>query len=126
MILGIGVDVVDLERVERMLARFGERALTRLFTRGELEYAAPRAHATASLAARIAAKEAAFKALAGTFAARSIGWRDLEVVSGEHGIPSMRFHGPAAARATELGVGRVFLSLTHGDTSAVAMVVLEG
>ncbi|MBK5188253.1 MAG: 4'-phosphopantetheinyl transferase superfamily protein, partial [Gemmatimonadaceae bacterium] len=77
-------------------------------------------------AARVAGKEAAYKALRGTVAARAIGWSELEVVLGADGSPSLRLHGGAARRAIELGVTRFHLSLTHSASSAAAVVVLEG
>ncbi|MDQ6633775.1 MAG: 4'-phosphopantetheinyl transferase superfamily protein, partial [Gemmatimonadota bacterium] len=77
------------------------------------------------LAARAAAKEAAFKALSGNDLARAIGWRELEVVSRHHQTPVLLLHGRAAERATEMGVTRVHLSLTHTATTAAAFVIAE-
>lgn len=125
MIVAIGVDLVDLERIERLLAQKGERALARLFTASERAYAAKRPRPVVHLAARVAAKEATYKALRGTASARAIGWRELEVVLAGDGSPSMVLHGGAAKRAAELGVTRVHLSLTHSASSAAAFVVLE-
>jgi holo-[acyl-carrier protein] synthase len=125
VIVAIGVDLVDLRRIERLLAGKGERALARLFTPAERAYAMKRPHPVVHLAARIAAKEATYKALRGTPAARAIGWRDLEVVLADDGSPSMVLHGGAEKRAAELGVTRVHLSLTHSASSAAAFVVLE-
>ena len=126
MILGVGLDLVDIPRIARLVEAQGERAIARLFTPGEAAYAAARAEPARHLAARFAAKEAAFKALAGTERARGIGWRDLEVASEWDGRPTLRLHGRAAERAAELGVTRVHLSLTHAETTAGAVVVLEG
>jgi holo-[acyl-carrier protein] synthase len=126
MIAGVGIDLVEIVRVQRMLDRKGERILSRLFTDSEREYALGRARPAMHLAARLAAKEAAFKALAGSDDARLIGWREVEVVSPRGGgIPALRFHGRADARARELGVTKMFLSLTHTDSTAGAVVVLE-
>ncbi len=126
MILGVGIDVVDISRIEQLLAEKGTRARRRLFTDGELAYADARARVAQSLAVRLAAKEAAFKAFAGTRDARAIGWREIEVITHDDGRPSLLFHGRAAERATELGVRRAWVSLSHGDHSAHAVVVLEG
>lgn len=126
MILGLGVDAVDLGRVEELLARHGSRAVARLFTAAEASYASRRGHPTRHFAARLAAKEAAYKALAGNDLARGIGWREIEVLPGPDGAPRLELHGGAARRATELGATRVWVSLTHSDSSAVAVVVLEG
>lgn len=126
MIVAIGIDLVDIARIERLLASKGEHALRRLFTEAERTYALRRPKPVVHLAARVAAKEAAYKALRGTPAARTIGWRELEVVLAGDGSPSMLLHGGAKRRAAELGVTHVYLSLTHSAGSAAAVVVLEG
>ena len=126
MILGLGTDLVDIDRVRRLLARHGEHAEARLFTAGERAYAARRADPARHFAARFAAKEAAYKALAGSPLARRISWQDLEVVNDEDGRPTLRLHGRAAERAAELGVSAVWLTLTHADAVAAATVVVEG
>jgi holo-[acyl-carrier protein] synthase len=126
MIVAIGIDLVDISRIERLLASKGDRALGRLFTEAERTYAMHRPKPVVHLAARVAAKEAAYKALRGTAAARAIGWRELEVVLAPDGSPSMRLHGGAVRRAAELGVTDIHLSLTHSAGSAAAVVVLEG
>ena len=126
MIVGLGMDVMDIDRMQSLLERHGERARARLFTAIELAYADARPEPARHLAARFAAKEAAFKALAGTPEARAIGWRDLEVVNELDGRPGLRLHGPAAARARELGVSNAWVTLTHADRVAAATVVLEG
>ena len=125
VIVGIGIDLVEVERMRRLLDRKGERALLRLFTEGERAYAAMHPEPARQLAARVAAKEAAFKALAGSDLARAIGWRELEVVSRTHQSPILLLHGRAHDRASELGVVRVHLSITHTDTTAAAFVVAE-
>jgi holo-[acyl-carrier protein] synthase len=126
VIIAIGIDLVEIARIERLLASKGEHALRRLFTDAERAYAEKRQRPVAHLAARVAAKEAAYKALNGTPAARAIGWRELEVLLAGDGSPSLRLHGAAARRAAELGVSRVHLSLTHTASSAAAVVILEG
>jgi holo-[acyl-carrier protein] synthase len=83
------------------------------------------ARVTPSSTARLAAKEAAYKALAGTDFARGIGWREIEVVRAPDGRPSLRLHGPADVRAVELGVTRAWLTLTHTADVAGAVVLLE-
>ena len=125
MIVGIGIDLVEVSRVERLLAAKGDRALLRLCTDAEADYIRARRGGAASLAARLAAKEAAFKALAGSEDARGIGWREVEVVKDWDGRPSVQLHGRAERRAAELGVVRIHLSMTHTSTSAAAVVVLE-
>ena len=126
MIIAVGIDMVEIARVERLLDAKGEHALRKLFTEAERAYATSRPRPAVHLAARVAAKEAAYKALRGTTAARAIGWRELEVTLGEDGSPSLRLHGGAARRAVELGVTRIHLSLTHTAGSAAAVAILEG
>jgi holo-[acyl-carrier protein] synthase len=127
MIIGIGVDILDLSRVRSMVVRLGaDRVYRRLLTDAEREYCLRMQDPIVNVAARLAAKEAAFKALSGSVEARAIGWREMEVAHDEHRRPRLAFHGRAAERARELGVTRSYLTLSHGDTSAVAMVVLEG
>lgn len=125
MIVGMGVDLVDMERIRRLLDAKGERAWRRLFTDGEAEYARARPDAPLHLAARIAAKEACFKALSGNELARGIGWRDMEVSNAGDGRPVLTLHRRAAARADELGVSRSWLTLSHSALTAIAVVILE-
>jgi holo-[acyl-carrier protein] synthase len=126
VIIAIGIDMVEIARVERMLVSKGDHALRKLFTDAERTYALSRPRPALHLAARVAAKEAAYKALRGTPQARAIGWRELEVTLGSDGSPALLLHAGAARRARELGVTRVHLSLTHTATSAAAVAVLEG
>lgn len=125
VIVGVGFDLVAIARVEAMLARKEQRALDRLFTAHEQEYALSRARPAMHLAARLAAKEAVFKALTGSDEAKKIGWREAEVRRGAEGPPSLHFTGRALARAEELGVQRVHLTLSHTDDVAGAVVILE-
>jgi holo-[acyl-carrier protein] synthase len=126
VIVGVGIDLVDVARVERLLAAKGDRSLARLCTEREAAYVRGRFGGAASFAARLAAKEAAYKALAGTEEARRIGWREIEVIGTENGPPHLLLHGLAQRRAEELGVVRIHISLTHTATSAGAIVIFEG
>ena len=125
MIVGIGIDLVEIARVERMLADKGDHAIDRLFSADEAAYALARPKPAMHLAARLAAKEAAFKALSGTDDARLIGWREVAVVRHDGHSPTLVFTGRAEARVRELGVDKVWLSLSHTDTTASAVVILE-
>jgi holo-[acyl-carrier protein] synthase len=125
VIVGIGFDLVAIARVEQMLARKEQRALDRLFTAHEQEYAMARARPAMHLAARLAAKEAVFKALTGSDDAKKIGWKEAEVRRGSDGPPVLVFTGRAESRAKELGVTRVHLTLSHTDDTAGAVVILE-
>jgi holo-[acyl-carrier protein] synthase len=125
MVVGLGMDLVEVQRVAGMLERDGSRVMQRLLTESEWAYCS-RMHAPAPhVAARLAAKEAAFKALAGTMDARGIGWREIEVSHDEHRRPLITLHGRAAARAQELQVSRTLLSLSHSRETAGAVVILE-
>jgi holo-[acyl-carrier protein] synthase len=125
MIVGVGMDLVQVRRVDELLERKGGRALARLFTAAEAARCRGGRSPRESFAARFAAKEAFFKAL-GTGWGRGGAWTEVEVVSAPSGAPSIRLHGAAAARARAAGVLRVHLSLTHTDELAAAYVVLEG
>jgi holo-[acyl-carrier protein] synthase len=125
MILGIGIDLVDVERIRRLLGEeHAEAARARLFTPAELELAGHGAAAVESLAARFAAKEAAMKAL-GTGWSGGVGFRDVEVGRDASGAPTLALTGAAGERARALGVARCHVSLTHTKELAQAIVVLE-
>ncbi len=124
-VLGVGIDIVPVERVEGLLERHGERAMRRLFTDAERAFAATQARPAESLAARVAAKEAAYKALSGDETARGIGWREIEVDRQDDGRPLLKFHGSAAERFRTLGGARCHLSLTHAGGVAAAVVIIE-
>lgn len=125
MILGIGIDLVEIARIERAVRRHGSRFLARIFTEAELAFCKARKRSGQHLAARFAAKEAALKAL-GTGATRGVRLRDIEVTSSQAGRPELRLAGGAARVAGDLGVGASHLSLTHSETHAAAVVILEG
>ena len=124
MILGIGMDVVEVVRVERAASRYGERFLSRMFTPGERDCCSRKARAWESLAARFAVKEAAFKAL-GCGWPECGGFTSVEVVSDGGNRPAVVFSGAAAQIASEKGVGRVHVAITHDAGFAAAVVVLE-
>lgn len=113
-----GVDIIEIARIERALAEFGERFLRRIYTERERERYATR---VAELAARFAAKEATSKAL-GT-GIRGIRWREMEILSNRRGKPVLVLHGGAAERAELLGLAAFDVSLTHSRTDAMAFVV---
>jgi holo-[acyl-carrier protein] synthase len=126
MILGIGIDVIEVRRIRAALEnrRTGARFRARVFTDGEIGYCSRRRNGHESFAARFAAKEATMKALGHGFG-QGIGWRDIEVVRSD-GPPSVRLSGAARKYADALGVQRVHLSLTHTAELAVAYVIAEG
>jgi holo-[acyl-carrier protein] synthase len=118
-----GVDLIEIARIERLLARHGERFLERVFTPAEIAYSRRR---PAELAARFAAKEAVSKALGvgmRLMAREGIRWHEAEIVGDHRGKPLIRLHGRAAERAEELGLTEWTVSLSHGREHAVAFVV---
>lgn len=127
MILGIGVDVCEVERIRRALERpTGTRFRARVFTAGECRYCEARGRGRfASYAARFAAKEAGMKAL-GTGWARGITWHDFEVRRQPGAAPALALHGRAALLARRRGMTRWHLALSHTALGAVATVVVEG
>jgi holo-[acyl-carrier protein] synthase len=124
MIVGSGIDLVEIGRIHQSMERFGQRFLDRIFTAAEQAYCLRKRKAAESLAARFAAKEAGAKAL-GTGISRGVNWLEIEVVREPGGKPSLRFHGRAAEIAAALGVAHTALSLTHTGDLAMASVVLE-
>jgi holo-[acyl-carrier protein] synthase len=125
MILGIGIDLLEIERLRAALERHGDRFAERVFTERERADCAGRANELQKLAARFAAKEAGLKAL-GTGWAEGLAFRQVEVVREPNGRPRLELHGAAAERARELGVKETHVSLTHERSSAAAVVILEG
>jgi holo-[acyl-carrier protein] synthase len=125
MVIGIGTDLIEIERVEASIARFGERFLERIFTPGEIAYCMSKKSSAESFAARFAAKEAGAKAL-GTGISRGISWKEIEVRRQLGGKPTLHWSGKAAERAAAMGVVRTELSLTHSRSTAMAVVVVEG
>lgn len=121
-IFGIGVDVVDVDRIEDAISRHGVRFLERTFTEGEREYCEGLALPGPSYAARFAAKEAVSKAF-GTGIGGDAGLREIEVVREESGRPRILLSGQAAEFAARHGISEVLVSLSHTRHSAVAQVV---
>jgi holo-[acyl-carrier protein] synthase len=124
MIVGSGIDITEVGRIQKVLERYGPRFLDRVYTAAEQAYCLARRNGAESLAARFAAKEAAAKAL-GTGISFGVTWPEIEVIRDSRGKPGLRFHGRAGELAARLGVVNVALSLTHTDRLAMASVVLE-
>jgi holo-[acyl-carrier protein] synthase len=123
MIVGIGMDVVEIRRI-RDLARRRPAFLTRTFAPAELHHCQEKANPFPHLAARFAAKEAVFKAL-GTGWSRGLQWTDVAVENDAAGKPAIRLSGAARCLAEQLGTHKIHLSLTHTGSYAGAQVVLE-
>ena len=124
MIVGIGIDIVDIARIQALLDRHGERFLRRVYTEGETSYAMRGANRAERLAGRFAVKEALMKAL-GTGKSQGILWRDVETVRGRSGKPEVRLHGQAMRWMTLRGGVAVHVSIAHDGGKAVAFVILE-
>jgi len=124
MIVGTGIDIVEVPRVAAAIERFGQRFIERIFTPAEIHYCESKANRVERFAARFAAKEAAMKAI-GTGWRHGVRWRDFEVRRQPGGRPTLAFSGKAAEFAAKLGVARAALSLSHTAAEAIAQVILE-
>ena len=124
MIVGIGVDVVEISRLRKVIERQSTRFVNRVFTLAEQEYCGRHRDPAPHYAVRFAAKVAVFKAL-GTGWAKGVTWLDVEVSRRIHEAPSLVLHGEAQRLSINFGVQTNHISLSHSDTMAIAMVVLE-
>ncbi|MGC9324662.1 MAG: holo-ACP synthase [Desulfomonilia bacterium] len=124
MIQGIGIDIVQVDRIASLVQRYGKRFVQRILTEEEISAWARRRDQSVFLAGRFAAKEAVFKAL-GTGLSHGISFRDVTVVRTDS-RPTLRLSGKADLRAREMNVSRMQLSISHEKSYAVAMVILEG
>ena len=124
MVLGIGTDLIEIERIEESIERHGERFLERVFTQGEIAYCRQKKASGESFAARFAAKEAGAKAL-GTGISRGVSWKEIEVRRLPGQRPTLHWSGRAAEIAAAMGVKRTSLSLTHSRSVAMAVVIVE-
>jgi holo-[acyl-carrier protein] synthase len=124
MIVGSGIDLVEISRIQQSVQRFGQRFLNRVYTPNEQAYCLRKRNSAESLAARFAAKEAGAKAL-GTGISHGVSWLEIEVVREPSGRPTIKFHGRAAEIARAMGVSHVALSITHTATLSMASVVVE-
>ena len=123
MIIGLGIDITELDRIKRSLDKYGERFAEKILTPAEMELI-PAKNPVPYVAARFAAKEAAVKAL-GTGFAEGITFHTIEITRMESGAPQLNFLGKALERSKVMEVEGVHISITHGRDSAAAVVVLE-
>jgi holo-[acyl-carrier protein] synthase len=124
LVIGIGTDLMEIARIERSYRRFGQAFLNRVFTPGEIAYCMARKNYAESLTARFAAKEAGAKAL-GTGISRGVAWREFEVRRLPGQRPELHLSGRAAEIATQLGIRRLSLSLSHSKDQSIAVVIAE-
>lgn len=114
----IGIDIIEIDRIEAAIVRWEDRFLSRIYTESELKLYGKQIY---SLAARFAGKEAAIKALSPQTA--PIGWKEIEILSEPDGKPSVRLYGGAKAQAQSLGLERLDITLSHSKKYAVAFVI---
>ena len=124
MIYGIGIDLIEIERMQHAIARTGARLIERLYTDVEQGYCRTQRPPYACYAARFAAKEAFLKAL-GTGLRQHMRWRDMEVCRDDLGKPSLRLYGYLHERCIAEDIRHIHLSLSHSATCAIAQVILE-
>lgn len=124
MIIGTGVDIVEIDRIKRLLDRYGERFLARTYSDAERAYCAARPLPEQHFAARFAAKEAFVKAI-GTGFTQKVVWRDISIVNEPSGQPILDVNGRAREIMDLLGATASYVSLSHSKSHAVAVVVLE-
>lgn len=121
--LSVGIDLIEVGRIQAAIARYGNRFLARVFTEKELHYCQGRTH---QLAARFAAKEAMSKALGtGIHYPNGIAWHEVEIVADARGKPIVRLTGAAAQRAAQLNLRSFAVSLSHTREHAIALIVAE-
>lgn len=124
-LFGIGIDVVEVERIESSMAEFGERFASRVFTAAEREYCQSQHRPALHFAARFAAKEAVAKAF-GTGIGKELGWLDMEIIRKDSGEPELLLTGAGKAFAEAQGITAVKISLTHARHYAAANAVALG
>src|SRR5438105_2616151 len=124
MILGIGIDIIEVDRIKASFERFGERFLKRILLPNEISYCLSHRVPAPFLAARFAAKEAISKAF-GTGIGTHLGWQDMEIGRKESGEPFVILHGAGQQLFETRGASRILLSLSHTQAHAAAMAVLE-
>jgi holo-[acyl-carrier protein] synthase len=124
MILGIGIDIIEVDRIAKSYERFGDRFLNRILLPGEIQYCLSHKVPGPFLAARFAAKEAVSKAF-GTGIGAQLSWQDMEICRKESGEPYVVLHGGGEKLLKERGARMVLISLSHTQAHAAAVAVLE-
>ena len=124
MIIGIGIDLVEVDRLKRSIEKFGDRFLNRLFTENEKKYCQTKFNSYQHFAVRFAAKEAFLKAI-GTGLRVGMTWHQIEIINNKQGKPTMMTHGKCHEKLQKLGITGLNLSLSHTKHHGVAVVILE-
>jgi holo-[acyl-carrier protein] synthase len=125
VIVGLGLDIAEIDRMQAAIERHGQPFIDRLFTPAEIAYCERHRNKFERYAARFAVKEAAMKAL-GTGWRRGVRWRDFEITNLAGGKPTLRLSGVAQEFAEKLGVKNIAISITHSGNFALAQVIFEG
>ena len=124
MIVGVGIDLLEISRIRKTLSRRPEKFRRRILTEGEKKYCSRFADPAPEIAARFAAKEAFMKAI-GTGLTGGVSWRDIEVVKERKGPPRIRVRGRSGEVAAQMGVNNIHLSITHSALYSAAYVIIE-
>lgn len=124
MIIGIGTDLIEVKRISDAIERYGDRFLKRIFTPVEIEYCSARKAAPLHYAGRFAAKEAAFKAMRKGWTGE-LSWKEIEIYNESSGAPFLNFYGKALALVREKQMTTAYVTITHIEQFAAAVVVLE-
>lgn len=124
MIRGMGIDIVNIRRIEKIINRWGPKFLSRIFTFEEINYCRQCADPVQHFAARFSAKEAICKAL-GT-GRRNLGWKELEIINNELGKPEVKLSGRAKLLAQNKAIKIIHISLSHEESYAIAQAIAEG
>lgn len=124
MIVGIGTDLVEVSRVEKILQKWGDKFLAKVYSQNEIDYCQKKAFPSIHYAARFAAKESFLKSL-GIGLGMGVKLQDIEVINNQQGSPSLNVHESIRARLDNLGINKIHISITHTREHAQAIVVLE-
>lgn len=121
MIIGIGTDIIEIDRIERVISQYGQKFLDRTFTSEEQKYCQKHAHSARHYAGRFAAKEAIVKAM-GTGIVKGIGWTDIEIINDSAGKPLCRLSEELNER---LGTPDILISISHSKEYATAVALIQ-
>ena len=124
MIAGMGVDIIEIERIENEIQQHGESFTTRVFTPEEIKYCETKMHRAQHYAARFAVKEAVFKAL-GTGWQKGVSWKDAVITNDDLGKPEVQLYGRAKELADKMGMNELLVSISHSLHYAVAVVIIQ-
>lgn len=122
MVVGLGLDLCEISRIEAMVSRWGARFTERIFTKTEREYAMAKVESAQHFAARFAVKEATLKALC---VPRGLSWKEMEVRGGGGQPPTLHLNGRAKEAADALGITQFHVTISHANDMAVAVVIAE-